>query len=162
MHTAGSYGVSHSIQHSRLIFTRPAFPEFIDELYPKSLLHLFVNDLPDEEIGHYIAYRYPVTYDSIRLEMRRPLAPTEQLRYRGITSLAMTGLRSDELYGVQWAEELITAEFWGRRAVPSDCPSSVYLFSAGSGKTARFNDEYYRASRERQAKKKRKKMELER
>lgn len=64
----------------------------------------------------------------------------------------MTGLKYDTLYNIATAEELITAEFYGRRAVPSDSPDTMYLFSAGRGNTAKFNGEYSRASRERRAK----------
>jgi len=93
----------------------------------------------------------PVTYNSTRLSMSRPLTSTEQLKYRGITDSAMTGLKYDELFGIHTTEELIIAEMYGRRAIPSDEPLSMYLFSAGRGKTAKFNDEYVKASHARQA-----------
>jgi hypothetical protein len=86
----------------------------------------------------------PITYDTVREEMRRQLAPTEQSKYRGITNSSTTGQKYDRLYGISTAEELITAELYGRRAIPSDFPSSMYLFSAGRGKTAKFNDEYFK------------------
>jgi len=94
----------------------------------------------------------PVTYNSTRLSMSRPLTSTEQLKYRGITDSATTGLKYDQLYSIHTAEELIIAEWYGRSAIPSDEPQSVYLFSKGRGKTAKFNDEYVKASRARQAK----------
>ncbi|KAH0293903.1 hypothetical protein KCU62_g833, partial [Aureobasidium sp. EXF-3399] len=84
--------------------------------------------------------------------MSRPLTAAERLKYRGITDSATTGLKYDELYGINTAEELIIAEMYGRRAIPSDLPATMYLFSVGRGKTAKFNDEYVKASRARQAK----------
>jgi hypothetical protein len=92
----------------------------------------------------------PVTYQSTRLEMLRPLTPKEQTTYRGITSFAMTGQKYDQLYNITTASELITAELYGRRAIPSDEPSSMYLFSASRGKTAKFNDSYFAAVRKRE------------
>ena len=64
----------------------------------------------------------------------------------------MTGLKNDTLYNIATAEELIIAEFYGRRAIRSDSPDTMYIFSAGRGKTAKFNGEYFKASRERRAK----------
>lgn len=86
----------------------------------------------------------PITYETVREEMRRQLSPAEQLKYRGITNSSTTGQKYDQLYGIHTAEDLIIAELYGRRAIPSDIPSSMYLFSAGRGKTARFNDEYFK------------------
>jgi hypothetical protein len=83
-----------------------------------------------------------ITYETVREEMRRQLTPAERLYYRGITNSSMTGRKYDKLYNISTAEELITAELYGRRAIPSDDPSSMYLFSAGRGKTAKFNDAY--------------------
>lgn len=94
----------------------------------------------------------PVTYESIRLEIARPLTTSEQLQYRGITDSATTGLKYDQLFNITTASELIKAEYYGRRAMPSDFPNTMYLFSAGRGKTAKFNDEYFRQSQERWAK----------
>jgi hypothetical protein len=86
----------------------------------------------------------PVTYSTVREEMRRQLTPTEQSKYRGITNSFTTGQKYDQLFGTHTTEELITAELYGRRAIPSDFPSLMYLFSAGRGKTARFNDVYFK------------------
>jgi hypothetical protein len=86
----------------------------------------------------------PITYRTVREEMRRQLTPTEQLLYRGITSSAMTGQKYDKLFNISTAEELITAELYGRRAIPSGDPQNMYLISAGRGKTAKFNDEYFK------------------
>ncbi|KAI4760310.1 hypothetical protein E4T52_06787 [Aureobasidium sp. EXF-3400] len=86
----------------------------------------------------------PITYETVREEMRRQLTPTEQSQYRGITNCSTAGKKYDQLYNISTAEDLITAELYGRRAIPSDFPSSMYLFSAGRGKTAKFNDEYFK------------------
>ncbi|KAG9622466.1 hypothetical protein KCU98_g9470, partial [Aureobasidium melanogenum] len=61
----------------------------------------------------------------------------------------MTGLKFDELFGINTAEELITAELYGRRAVPSDDPENCYLFSGGRGKTARYNSKYFQSIRDK-------------
>lgn len=81
--------------------------------------------------------------------MARPLTTSQQLQYRGITDSATTGLKYDQLFNITTAEELIKAEYYGRSAISSDDSQSMYLFSAGRGKTARFNDEYFRKSQER-------------
>lgn len=83
-----------------------------------------------------------VTYDSVRAEMRRALAPEEQRSYRGITQAAMTGVMFEELFGINTAEELITAELYGMYTIPSDDAENLYLFSAGHGLTAKYNSEF--------------------
>jgi hypothetical protein len=90
-----------------------------------------------------------ISYKYIRSEMLRPLSPSEILLYRGITSSAATGREFDNLYNITTAQELITAEWYGRCATPSDEPSAMYLFSAGRGKTAKCNDEYVKQTRKR-------------
>lgn len=89
-----------------------------------------------------------VAYDSVRAEMKRVLKPNERLEYRGFTISAMTGLKFDELFGINTAEELITAELYGQRAVPSNDPGNCYLFSSGRGKTARYNSKYFQSIRD--------------
>ncbi|KAG9553811.1 hypothetical protein KCU71_g13002, partial [Aureobasidium melanogenum] len=59
----------------------------------------------------------------------------------------MTGLKFDELFGINTAEERTTAELYGRRAVPSNDPENCYLFSSGRGKTARYNSKYLQSIR---------------
>lgn len=81
--------------------------------------------------------------------MKRVLSPEERINYRGVTLSAMTGLKFDELFGINTAEELITAELYGRRAVPSDDPENCYLFSKGRGKTARYNSRYFQSMRDK-------------
>ncbi|KAI5195819.1 hypothetical protein E4T42_05965 [Aureobasidium subglaciale] len=89
-----------------------------------------------------------VDYDTVRAEMKRLLTPDERLNYRGVTKSAMTGLKYDQLFGVSTAEELITAEIYGRRARPSDDVENLYLFSVGHGLVARFNMAYQQQSLE--------------
>ncbi|KAG9723784.1 hypothetical protein KCU73_g13610, partial [Aureobasidium melanogenum] len=55
----------------------------------------------------------------------------------------MTGLKFDELFGIN------TAELYGRRAVPSNDPENCYLFSSGRGKTARYNSKYLQSIRDK-------------
>ncbi|KAH0217578.1 hypothetical protein KCV03_g7011, partial [Aureobasidium melanogenum] len=55
----------------------------------------------------------------------------------------------DELFGINTAEERITAELYGRRAVPSNGPENCYLFSSGRGKTARYNSKYLQSIRDK-------------
>jgi hypothetical protein len=81
--------------------------------------------------------------------MLRPLSASETRLYRGITSSAATGRKYDELYNITTAEDLITAELFGRSATPSDEPENMYLFSAGRGKAAKCNDEYVKQTRKR-------------
>ncbi|KAI5259483.1 hypothetical protein E4T42_00056 [Aureobasidium subglaciale] len=83
-----------------------------------------------------------LTYDEVRAAMKKPLTAEEKKNYRGITDSAMTGLRYDELFGINTAEQLIVAEAHGRQATPSDDPDNLYLFSAGHGLAARFNPLY--------------------
>ncbi|KAH0144643.1 hypothetical protein KCU67_g12987, partial [Aureobasidium melanogenum] len=61
----------------------------------------------------------------------------------------MTGLKFDELFGINTAEEGITAELYGRRAVPTNDPENYYLFSSGRGKTARYNSRYLQSIRDK-------------
>jgi hypothetical protein len=93
---------------------------------------------------------HPTTYEAVRKSMTRPLTPSEQNLYRGITSSATTGLKYDILYNIHTAEELIKAELYGRRAIPSDEPSTMYLFSSSRGKTAKFNDAYFEVVKKRE------------
>jgi hypothetical protein len=92
---------------------------------------------------------HPTTYEAVLESMNRPLTISEQQTYRGITSSATTGRKYDKLYNIITTTELIKAEFYGRRATPSDEPENMYLFSRGRGKTARMNDEYVRLVRKR-------------
>jgi hypothetical protein len=92
-----------------------------------------------------------VTYDTVRAEMKRVLTPQERKSHRGITKVAMTGVKYDELFGISTAEELITAELYGRKAIPSDDPENLYLFSVGHGLTARCNPEFFASIRHQDA-----------
>jgi hypothetical protein len=92
-----------------------------------------------------------ISYKYIRSEMLRPLTPSEILLYRGITSSSATGRKYNNLYNITTAEDLITAEWYGRCATPKDEPEHMYLFSAGRGKTAKCNDEYVKQTRKRWA-----------
>jgi hypothetical protein len=96
-------------------------------------------------------YNSTVTYDTVRAEMKRVLTPQEQKSYRGVTKAAMTGVKYDELFGISTAEELITAELYGRKAIPSDDPENLYLFSVGHGLTARCNPEFFASIRHQDA-----------
>lgn len=71
------------------------------------------------------------------------------MKYRGVTFFATTGLKFDELFGINTAEELITAELYGRRAVPSGDPENRYLFSNDRSKTARYNSRYFQSMRDK-------------
>ncbi|KAH0387282.1 hypothetical protein KCU92_g1742, partial [Aureobasidium melanogenum] len=68
------------------------------------------------------------------------------MEYRGIT---MTRLKFDELFGINTAEERITAELYDRHAVPSNDPENCYLFSSDRGKTARYNSKYLQSIRDK-------------
>ncbi|CAD0112264.1 unnamed protein product [Aureobasidium uvarum] len=92
-----------------------------------------------------------ITYDEVRAAMKKPLTAEEQKKYRGITDSAMSGLKYDELFGINTSEELIIAESYGRQATPSDDPDNLYLFSAGHGLTARFNQLYRQTTLESQS-----------
>lgn len=72
-------------------------------------------------------------------KMKRVLAPAERSNYRGVTLSASTGLKFDKLFSINTAKELISAELYGRQAVPSEDPENCHLFSNGRGNMTKYN-----------------------
>ena len=77
--------------------------------------------------------------EQVRIDMRRKLSPAEQACYRGITFAGASGQKYQKLYGIDTAEDLIIAEVYGARFIPSDHQNECYLLSAERGLTASYS-----------------------